>query len=420
MRALSVSELNAQIKSLLEATFLQVSVSGEVSNFTHHSSGHLYFTLKDKDSSLRCVMFRGNATRLRFQIQEGMNLVLQGAISVYPPRGDYQLNCISALPSGIGELTLAFEQLKESYKSKGYFENKKPLPKFPKKVALLTSNTGAVLHDMLRVAQKRWNLVEFIVLNTLVQGEGAKESIARNIAVADTLGFDCIVLARGGGSLEDLWAFNEPLVVESIFSAKTPIVSAIGHEPDITLSDFVADLRAPTPSAAMEILLPDKNEWLMNLDTIENTLNERFSRVIQMKFHRLQKQAFLLDKNPFFNELDRVRQNLENYYLFLEQKIQHKISLDFLRLQSPNLQIHLAMQRLLARKSMQLESSKMQLESKNPKNYQKNGYACVLRNGKKIQCLAEITPHTILELQDNSATIQAEVKKVSLNERKER
>ena len=253
-----------------------------------------------------------------------------------------------------------------------------------------------------------------------MQGEGAKESIARNIAVADTLGFDCIVLARGGGSLEDLWAFNEPLVVESIFSAKTPIVSAIGHEPDITLSDFVADLRTPTPSAAMEILLPDKNEWLMNLDTIENTLNERFSRVIQMKFHRLQKQAFLLDKNPFFNELDRVRQNLENYYLFLEQKIQHKISLDSLRLQSPNLQIHLAMQRLLARKSMQLESSKMQLESKNPKNYQKNGYACVLRNGKKIQCLAEITPHTILELQDNSATIQAEVKKVSLNECKER
>lgn len=162
MKTLSVSELNAQIKSLLEATFLQVSVSGEVSNFTHHSSGHLYFTLKDKDSSIKCVMFRGNAARLRFQIQEGMSLTLQGAISVYPPRGDYQLNCISALPSGIGELTLAFEQLKESYKAKGYFENKKPLLKFPQKIALLTSNTGAVLHDMLKVAEK-----DGILLNLL-------------------------------------------------------------------------------------------------------------------------------------------------------------------------------------------------------------------------------------------------------------
>ncbi|WP_300706720.1 MULTISPECIES: exodeoxyribonuclease VII large subunit [Helicobacter] len=417
MKTLSVSELNAQIKSLLEATFLQVSVSGEVSNFTHHSSGHLYFTLKDKDSSIKCVMFRGNAARLRFQIQEGMSLTLQGAISVYPPRGDYQLNCISALPSGIGELTLAFEQLKESYKAKGYFENKKPLLKFPQKIALLTSNTGAVLHDMLKVAEKRWNLVEFIAINTLVQGEGAKESIAKNIQIADNLGVDCIVLARGGGSLEDLWAFNEPLVIESIFNANTPIVSAIGHEPDIVLSDFVADLRAPTPSAAMEILLPDKNEWLMNLDTMQNTLNERFSRVLQGKVNQLQKSAFLIEKNLLFNKIEQAKQNLDNLDLFLGQRIAHKIALCALKLQNPSFQIHLKIPQLIGKKSMQLERLKAEFRAKNPENYQKNGYACVLRNGKKIQCLAEITPHTILELQDKSATLQAEVKQVSLQGR---
>ncbi len=412
MKPLSVSELNAQIKSLLEATFLYVSVSGEVSNFTHHSSGHLYFTLKDKDSSLKCVMFRGNAVRLKFQIQEGMNLVLQGAISVYSPRGEYQLNCISALPSGIGELTLAFEQLKESYKNKGYFDNKKPLPKFPQKIALLTSSTGAVLHDMLRIAQKRWNLVEFVLLDTLVQGEEAKESIANNIQIADDLGVDCIVLARGGGSLEDLWAFNEPLVIESIFKAKTPIVSAIGHEPDITLSDFVADLRAPTPSAAMESLLPDKNEWLLNLDAMRNMLNERVMQMIQKKSNKLQNSAFLLDKNLFFNKIEQARQTFDNLSLLLEQAIQHKISLCALKLQNPNFQIHLKAQQFLTTKSMQLELFKAQLNAKNPENYQKNGYVCALSNGKRIKHLAELTPHTILELQDKSATIKAEVKEV--------
>lgn len=412
MNILSVSELNAQIKSLLEATFLQVSVSGEISNFTHHSSGHLYFTLKDKDSSLKCVMFRGNASRLRFQIQEGMNLVLQGSISVYSPRGEYQLNCVSAQPLGIGELTLAFEQLKESYQSKGYFDNKKPLPKFPKKVALLTSSTGAVLHDMLRVAKKRWNLVEFVLLNTLVQGEGAKESIANNIQKADELGADCIVLARGGGSLEDLWAFNESLVVESIYRAKTPIISAVGHEPDVVLSDFVADLRAPTPSAAMEILLPDKNEWLMGLDSMQNILQERFLHLVRKKANQLQNQAFLLEKNLFFNKIEHARNALENFDLVLAQKMQHKISLCSLKLQNPNLQISLKMQQFLAQKSMQLEHSKAQLYAKNPENYQKSGYACVLMKGKKIKSLAEIPPQTLLELQDGSATIKAEVKEV--------
>lgn len=231
------------------------------------------------------------------------------------------------------------------------------------------------------------------------------------------MGVDCIVLARGGGSLEDLWAFNEPLVIESIFNANTPIVSAIGHEPDIVLSDFVADLRAPTPSAAMEILLPDKNEWLMNLDTMQNTLSERFSKVLQGKVNQLQKSAFLIEKNLLFNKIEQAKQNLDNLDLFLGQRIAHKIALCALKLQNPSFQIHLKIPQLIGKKSMQLERLKAEFRAKNPENYQKNGYACVLRNGKKIQCLAEITPHTILELQDKSATLQAEVKQVSLQGR---
>ena len=280
MQTLSVSELNLQIKSLLEATFLQVSVCGEVSNCTYHSSGHIYFSIKDKDSALKCVMFRGNARNLKFKIEDGMDLTLSGGITLYTPRGEYQLNCLSAIPSGIGELTLAFEQLKKDYEAKGYFNNKKSIPRFPYKIALITSKSGAVLQDMLRIAKRRWNLIEFTLMDTLVQGEGAKENIARNIQYADSLGFDCIVIARGGGSLEDLWAFNEPLVIEAIYQAKTPIISAIGHEPDFVLSDFVADLRAPTPSAAMEMLLPDKLEWLMNLDLLQQNLDNKIQMIL--------------------------------------------------------------------------------------------------------------------------------------------
>lgn len=412
MQTLSVSEVNAQIKGLLEATFIQVRVSGEVSNFTHHSSGHLYFTIKDKESALKCVMFRGNAMKLKFQIQEGMELTLEGAISVYAPRGEYQLNCAKAYPNGIGELTLAYEQLKESYAKKGYFANKKSLPKFPKKIALLTSSTGAVLHDMLRVAQKRWNLVEFVVLNTLVQGEGAKESIANNIKVADTLGVDCIVLARGGGSLEDLWAFNEPLVIEAIFNAKTPIVSAIGHEPDVVLSDFVADLRAPTPSAAMEQLLPDQNEWLMLLDSTQERLNKLLNGILQSKAVQIKNCKKSLDENPFFRKLALLNAKCQSQRTLLEQKIEHKLALSAIKLQTPNAQIHLKMEQALAKFRAKLESLKVQLEAKNPNHYQRAGYVCALSGGKKIKKLSEVSLESLLELQDKSAVVQVKVKSV--------
>lgn len=270
MRTVTVSDLNNQIKAILESTFERVSVEGEVSNITYHSSGHVYFSLKDEKSSIKCVMFRGNVARLKFRIEAGMHIICDGGVSVYTPRGDYQLNCFMATPAGEGALAVAYEQLKKKLTAKGYFDEsvKKPLPRLPKRVAIITSATGAAIQDMLKVAGKRWNLLQITLYNTVVQGDAAAPAIARNINLADTQGFDVIVVGRGGGSMEDLWAFNEEVVADAIHAAQTPVVSAVGHEVDFVISDFVADKRAPTPSAAMELLLPDQTEVLHYIDTV--------------------------------------------------------------------------------------------------------------------------------------------------------
>lgn len=400
MQTLSVSELNLQIKSLLEATFLQVSVCGEVSNCTYHSSGHIYFSIKDKDSALKCVMFRGNARNLKFKIEDGMDLTLNGGITLYTPRGEYQLNCLSAIPSGIGELTLAFEQLKKDYEAKGYFNNKKSIPRFPYKIALITSKSGAVLQDMLRIAKRRWNLIEFTLMDTLVQGEGAKENIARNIQYADSLGFDCIVIARGGGSLEDLWAFNEPLVIEAIYQAKTPIISAIGHEPDFVLSDFVADLRAPTPSAAMEMLLPDKLEWLMNLDLLQKNLDNKIQMILHQKHKKLEHLEILLQKNSFFTKLENCKQQLSLCYKLLTQNFSSKwIKYNYLLESLPSL-LEQKMLKILHKKLNELSLLKAKLEVKNPQNNQKKGYVYASFQNKPIKTLDEIPLDSVLILED--------------------
>lgn len=409
MQTLSVSELNSQIKGLLEATFLQVSVCGEVSNCTYHSSGHIYFSLKDKDSTLKCVMFRGNARNLKFRIEDGMDLTLSGGITLFTPRGEYQLNCASAIPSGVGELTLAYEQLKKEYEKRGYFLNKKPLPQFPKKVGLITSKTGAVLHDMLRIAKNCWNLVEFVLLDTLVQGEGAKENIARNLQYADSLGLDCIVLARGGGSLEDLWAFNEPLVIEAIFTAKTPIISAIGHEPDVVLSDFVADLRAPTPSAAMEMLLPDRLEWLMRLDSAQRAMEDKVQNLLAQKAKRLEYLGALLQKNSFLGKIEAHKQQLSSLQKLLLQAIESKLIPHFYTLESLPLLLEQKMAKVLLKNSNELTLLKTKLESKNPQSNQKKGYVYASVQGKAISQLSEIPLNANLVLEDLSAAVEVKV-----------
>ncbi len=257
----SVSELNAEIKNLLERQFPFIWISGEVSNFSIPSSGHFYFSLKDRSAQIGAVMFRGQNRRLKFNLEDGMSITGLGRISVYEPRGTYQIIFEHLEPKGVGPLQLAFEQLKNRLAAEGLFDDhlKKPLPFLPEKIHVITSPTGAVVHDIIHVARRRFPGIGIDVIPVKVQGDGAAESIASAIQSADLCeDAEVIILARGGGSLEDLQAFNSEIVARAIHGANVPVVSAVGHETDYTIADFVADLRAPTPSAAAEIVIPSK------------------------------------------------------------------------------------------------------------------------------------------------------------------
>lgn len=404
----SVSSLNNQIKSILETTFLSVIVEGEVSRPTYHSSGHLYFTLKDADSSISCVMFKGNTRTLKFALEEGMAVVLHGSVSVFAPRGSYQINCTSIEPAGGGALAKAYEQLKAKLSAKGYFEieRKKPLPKFVSHIALVTSGTGAALQDMLRVAQKRWPLVKITLLDTLVQGEGAKVAIANNIALADALHVDIIVVGRGGGSAEDLWAFNEEIVADALFTCKTPTVSAVGHEIDFVISDFVADLRAPTPSAAMEMILPDQAEMLLRIDSMMDQMGGIFGRLMRSKEESLNHLKRLFAKRSIDEKLFLWKSEIG----ILQQQYNEKINM-LLREKSRKIalaqeQISFQTKQNIAKKEQILSSYSIALASKEPTKELRECYAQVVKDGKKI-ALDKIKKDDIFELQTPHTILKA-------------
>ena len=262
-----VTEVNQLVKGLLDsAPALQgVAVRGELSNYKIYPSGHHYFTLKDQEGALRCVMFRGQASRLRFRPENGMKAVASGRITVFPRDGAYQLYCDSLIPEGVGDLAVAFQQLKEKLWKEGLFDpaHKKPLPPYPEKIAIVTSGAGAAVHDMIRILRRRYPIARVILLPVRVQGAEAPPEIVGAIRYADRWKIgDVIITGRGGGSMEDLWAFNDERVARAIYDCETPIISAVGHEPDVTIADFVADARASTPSNAAEIAVPDQVELL--------------------------------------------------------------------------------------------------------------------------------------------------------------
>ncbi len=294
----SVSELSQQIRNLLEKEFPDVWVVGEVSNFRAASSGHLYFTLKDESAQIRAVCFRNQARYLKFRPQDGISVIARGHLSVYETRGEYQLYIEYLEPAGLGALQLAFEQLKQKLAAEGLFDpgRKKPLPLLPRTVGVVTSPTGAVIRDILRVLRRRFRNMNVMLCPVKVQGEGAAEEIADGIKTLNRqTGVDVIVVARGGGSLEDLWAFNEEIVARAIAASKIPIISAVGHETDFTIADFVADLRAPTPSAAAELVVRGKQEFVIDLRTraqrmshiIRLSLSEARRRFTELRMHRV-------------------------------------------------------------------------------------------------------------------------------------
>jgi len=267
--AISVSELTKRIRSALESDFPDVSVVGEVSNLYLARSGHLYFTLKDPESQLRVVAWRRLVSTMKFRVEDGMELIVRGGLSVYAPRGEYQLVAARITPRGMGPLEVAFRQLCEKLKKEGLFDeaHKKPLPFLPRRIAIVTSPGGAAIHDMLTVIRRRHPRVHILIYPVRVQGEGAAQQIAEAIRdINDQVDCDCIITGRGGGSTEDLWAFNEEVVARAIFASRIPVISAVGHEIDITVSDLVADLRAKTPTEAAELVLPSEVELRTDLD----------------------------------------------------------------------------------------------------------------------------------------------------------
>ncbi len=287
----SVSRLTALLKGLLEENFNQVWLEGELSNLSQPASGHLYFTLKDSGAMLRCVMFRSSAKALRFRLLEGMALVVRGRISVYDQRGEYQLICEYLEPKGAGALQLAFMQLKERLAAEGLFDEarKRPLPVLPRRIAVVTSATGAVIHDILNVLGRRFAALDLLLYPVRVQGEGAGAEVAQAIDDLNRLqAADVLIVGRGGGSLEDLWAFNEEVVARAVRRSRIPVISAVGHETDWTICDFAADLRAPTPSAAAELVCASREELLQRLDGLQHGLRQAMQGLVAMQRRRVE------------------------------------------------------------------------------------------------------------------------------------
>lgn len=291
--AITVSQLNGYIKEVISSdiNLRGVTLKGEISNFTNHvKTGHFYFTLKDKNASIRAIMFKGNACKVKFDVENGMNVIVRGSVQVFERDGLYQIYCDTLEPDGIGALYLAFEQLKQKLMAKGMFdqEHKKPLPPMPKKIGIVTSKTGAALQDILNILTRRYPIATAVIIPALVQGENAPDSIVEGIKLAQQYdGIDVLIVGRGGGSIEDLWAFNDEKVASAIYNCNIPVISAIGHEIDFTISDFVADLRAPTPSAAAELCSPDISQIIRNIEYMSDALDRYTISLLKSKYENV-------------------------------------------------------------------------------------------------------------------------------------
>jgi exodeoxyribonuclease VII large subunit len=374
VKVLGIGELTRDIKRLLEQAHGTVWVEGEVSNLARPASGHLYLTLKDEEAPLRCMLPRGIALRMRFDLQDGMRVIARGRLTVYLVRGEYQLQIEEVQPKGIGPLELAFRQLKEKLSVKGYFlpARKKKLPRIPRRVALVTSGTGSAVRDMLEILGRRWPVVEVWVCPVRVQGEGAKEEIAAMIERLNRLGgpdvgsplnrIDVLILGRGGGSLEDLWPFNEELVANAIHASRIPVVTGIGHEDDLTIADMVADCRALTPSEAAERVVPNQVEVLNWLAGLEARLRALLARNLESARARLDDLA---GRRCFRAPLERIRDE--------EQ-----------RLDDWNDRLKRAVQQRLAEGRQRLESLAARLESLSPLNVLARGYSLTRREADRI------------------------------------
>ena len=363
---LSISQLNAEVSQLLNQGFAAVWVEGEISNFTRASSGHLYLTLKDAGAQVRCALFKGNAMRLKLNPRNGLKVVARGKIGLYEPRGDYQMVLDTMEEAGEGALQRQFEALKQQLQAQGLFADvhKQALPSFPRAIGVVTSPTGAAIRDIINVLKRRCPQIPVLVYPVLVQGEGAKEQIAQAIAQADReQRCEVLIVARGGGSIEDLWAFNEELVAQAIYQCSLPIISGVGHEIDFTIADFVADQRAPTPSAAAELVSPDMQALQQRVQQLKLQLWRFQQRQLQSAYQQVQQLSQRLNQQRPTQKLQQKAQRLDELDLRLNAAIQRRLQQQHLRL--THLQTRLQQrspQRHLQQQHAQLERLQTRLQ----------------------------------------------------------
>ena len=391
----TVSQINGYVKKILDHNIIlnNVWIKGEISNFKHHYSGHLYITLKDEGGVLKAVMFRGSAQSLNFEPSDGMKVLARGRVSVYEAGGSYQLYIEEMIPDGVGELYIAYEQLKKQLEEEGLFrpEHKKPIPKFPKRVGVVTASTGAAVRDIINVITRRYPMAEIVIYPAQVQGVGAAESVVKAIEYFNaTNEVDTLIVGRGGGSIEDLWAFNEECVAMAIFRCETPVISAVGHETDFTIADFVADLRAPTPSAAAELAV-------FEYDTFENTLNLFAAQLSQSM------QALIESRKK---ELEHAKLSLKVSHPSVRLKAQSET------LKQYEAQIKRQIMHLIDQKKAQLSIAAAKLEAQSPLKKVGGGYAFLTDENKKPVCsVNQMTPQTTFFAYLSDGIVQADVTK---------
>lgn len=410
---ITVTQLNKYLKYKFEndSNLVNVYLKGEISNFKAHTRGHLYFTIKDEESRVSAVMFASSAKKLVFVPEDGMKVLINGRISIYESAGTYQIYVEEMTEDGIGNLYIAYEQLKKKLEAEGLFDSKykKVIPKMPKKIGIITASTGAAVKDVLSTLKRRWPLSETILFPSLVQGEKAKDDLVKNIEIADNFDLDLIILGRGGGSIEDLWAFNEEIVARAIFDAKTPIISAVGHEVDYTISDFVADLRAPTPTGAAEMAVPDKADIINYLNQLKLRLSKNTSTIV--KTYR--KQLNNIENSYIFK-------NPRNLYLAKEQyfdNLYERLKLPIINIIKDNQNyLDKVVNKVIIAGNKKIDSSKhaytkllVSLEAINPIATIKRGYSIARSNNKIITKTTELKKGDKLEVELSDGKIKTEV-----------
>lgn len=414
IKYITISDLNRYIKAKfdIDSNLNNVYLKGEISNFKHHTRGHFYFTLKDENSRLSAVMFNFNASKVGFEPEDGMKVLVSGRISVYEATGSYQIYVNTMEMDGIGNLYLEFEKLKKKLASEGLFnpEHKKPIPKYPKTIGIITAPTGAAIRDILSTIKRRYPIAKTILFPALVQGEGAKESVTRQLKKAQEYDLDVIICGRGGGSIEDLWCFNEEMVARAIYESKIPIISAVGHEIDFTIADFVADLRAPTPTGAAEMAVPN----ITDLNNLFNQLKIRATKAIQNKIDGTENRLKTLTskqilKNPlsiYEIKEQRLDNLLDRLQLFIANKLKednlryHKI-IDNKLLKEPT--------KILENKEYQFNILLKTVTILNPMKLLDSGYSIVKSKNEVITSVKLVNVDDVINIALKDGTIDAKV-----------